>query len=541
MGSEPLIVDASEVTSWRERAQRAEERAQRAEARIEELVEQVAVLSRMLFGRSSEKAPAGGGGLEGLDEAGGQVGDGAGAQSARPKRGQRPGGAGHGRRDYSHLVSREQIHDVPSDQRVCPGCGQVFEGLGSECSEQIDWQVTITRIVHRRLRYRRRCECPVSISPRTVIAPVAANPIRKGRFTHGFLARLLYQKYVLGLPVHRIVKALAAEGLDVAEGTLSGALKALAVLVKPLEEAIVVRNAAATHVHADETSWRVYEKTEGKDGHRWWLWVFIAEDTVVFRMDPTRSTSVLETHFGINRDDALLPEGRRLILSSDFFTAYQCLAKVEGVDPLWCWAHIRRYFIRAGDGDEQLRYWRDQWVARIADLYLAHRAMAAASPGTEEYTQAQTAFEDALNVIDTVRRQEMQSPGLRPAGKKVLATLDREWDGLVRHRDFPDLDLDNNQSERALRGPVVGRKNYYGSHAEWSAHLAASIWTITATAERNHHEPLTYLNDYLNACALNDGKPPEGEALERFLPWNRNPDDGTGSRDDNPPDLTNTS
>jgi transposase len=548
VGSEPLIVDDTEVVSWRERAERAEARAERAEerlaaaeARIEELVEQVAVLSRMLFGRSSEKTPAGGGGLDGPGEADQQGDTGGGAENARPKRGQRPGSTGHGRRDYSQLASREQIHDVPSDQRVCPGCGRVFEPLGSECSDQIDWQVTITRIVHRRMRYRRRCECPVSISRRTVIAAPAPNPIPKGLFTAGFLARLLYQKYVLGLPVHRIVKALAADGLDVAEGTLSGALKALAVLVKPLEAAIAVRNAAAGHVHADETSWRVYEKIEGKDGHRWWLWVFIADDTVVFRMDPTRSTSVLETHFGINRDDTKLPEGRRLILSTDFFTAYQCLAKVEGVDPLWCWAHIRRYFIRAGDGDAQLRYWRDQWVARIADLYLAHRAMAAASPGTEEYTQAQTAFEDTLSVIDTVRRQEMLSPGLRPAAKKVLATLDREWDGLVRHRDFPDLDLDNNQSERALRGPVVGRKNYYGSHAEWSAHLAAAIWTITATAERNHHEPLTYLNDYLNACALNNGKPPEGEALQRFLPWNRDPDDDTGSRDDNPPDITNTS
>jgi len=97
-----------------------------------------------------------------------------------------------------------------------------------------------------------------------VIAPVAANPIAKGLFTAAFLARLLYYKYVLGLPVHRIVKALAAEGLDVAEGTLAGSLRALAGLLRPLEEAIVARNAAAGHLHADETSWRGYARTEGK-------------------------------------------------------------------------------------------------------------------------------------------------------------------------------------------------------------------------------------------------------------------------------------
>lgn len=548
--SAPTVSRSSSETEaevfWRERALRAEaenvlltERLAAAEARLVELAEQVAVLSRMLFGRSSEKT-ATGAGPDPLDD-GTQTspvgGDNAAGAGEALKRGQRPGSKGHGRRDYSHLDTREEIHDLPVGERTCGCCGRAFQVLGSECSEQIDWQVTITRIVHRRLRYRRACEC---LGPRTLIAPPAANPISKGRFTAGFLARLLYQKYLLGQPVHRIVKALAADGLQVAEGTLAGALKALAGHLEPLSEAITARNGAAGHVHADETSWRVYEKIEGKDGHRWWLWVFISDDTVVFRMDPTRSTAVLETHFGITKGQAALPEGRRLVLSTDFFSAYQCLARIEGVDPLWCWAHIRRYFIRAGDGDPQLRYWRDQWVSRIGDLYLAHRAMAATTPGTGEYNEAHTAFEDALTVIDTVRQQEMLSPGLRPAAKKVLATLDHEWEGLVRHRDFPDLDLDNNKSERALRGPVVGRKNYYGSHAEWSAHLAASVWTITATAERNHIEPLTYLTDYLNACAANGGKPLQSEALQRFLPWNQDPDQATGSRDHDPPDITNT-
>ena len=539
MGPEPLVVDVTEATSWRERAERAEQRAERAEARVEELIEQVAVLSRMLFGRSSEKASAGG-----LDEAAGQAGDssdradggggGTDGEGDRPKRGQRPGSKGHGRRDYSHLDSREEIHDVPADQRVCADCGVEFTALGSEGSEQIDWQVRLTRIVHRRLRYRRACTCP---GARTVTAPPAANPIPKGRFTAAFCARLLYLKFVLGMPVTRIVKMLAAEGLAVSEGTLAGVLKALAVLLEPVETAIVARNAAATQVHADETTWRVYEHVEDSTGHKWWLWVFIAEDTVVFRMDPTRSNSVVDTHFGIteaDREAGALPDGRRLVVSSDFFVVYQSLARLDGVEALWCWAHIRRYFIRAGDAHTYLRPWRDKWVARIADLYVAHKAMAAAVPGTGEHAKASTAFEAALAVIDTVRQEQRAGPALHPAAAKVLATLDREWDGLARHRDFPDLALDNNESERALRTPVVGRKNYYGSHAEWSAHLAARVWTITATAERHGLEPLTYLTDYLTACARSGGKPLNGQALDRFLPWLPGP---TGSRDHDPPTI----
>lgn len=258
-------IDDADVAYWRARAEAAEARVEQLAARVEELSEQVAVLSRMLFGQSSEKQDPGrppGGGDGGADRR-----DADGGTGAQRKRGQRPGSKGHGRRDYSHLDTREEIHDVPGADRVCTGCGTAFEALGTEDSEQIDWQVTITRIVHRRRRYRRRCACP---GPRTVIAAVPAKPVPKGRFTAGFLARLLWHRYVLGLPLHRIAVLLAAEGLDVAEGTLSGALKAVHDLLAPLEAAIAARNAAASHVHADETTWRVFEQIEGTGGTRWW-------------------------------------------------------------------------------------------------------------------------------------------------------------------------------------------------------------------------------------------------------------------------------
>jgi transposase len=540
-----LIEDHADVAHWRARAEVAEARVAALETanaelraanaelsvRVAELSEQVAVLSRMLFGDSSEKKGTGRPG-------GGAVPDSADGEGDRDQprgKGQRRGSAGHGRRDYAHLETREEIHDVPAGQRCCRGCGAAFEFLDYEAAEQIDWQVRITRIVHRRRRYRRRCDCPGQ--PRTVIAPVPGRPIAKGRFTPAFLARLLFEKYVLGRPLHRIARALSADGFDVAEGTLSGALKAVAALLVPLEAAIAARNAAASHVHCDETSWRVFERVEGKDGHRWWLWVAVAEDTCVFIMDPTRSAAVLEAHLGIDRAAGSLEAGRRLLVSSDFYSVYQSIGRVEGVDPLWCWAHIRRYFIRAGDAHLQLRFWRDQWVERIAALYVAHRDLAVAEVATAGHTAARQAFEQALAEMDLARTEQSKIYSLHPAARKVLDTLAREWDGLVRHRDFPDLDLDNNRAERALRTPVVGRKNYYGSQAEWAAHLAARVWTITATAERNDREPLAYLTGYLTACADAGGAPPDDATLETFLPWRKAPGDTAGSRDDDPPDL----
>jgi transposase len=182
---------------------------------------------------------------------------------------------------------------------------------------------------------------------------------------------------------------------------------------------------------------------------------------------------------------------------------------------------------------------RDRWVERIALLYLAHRDLAATEPGTDLHRHAAQDFDHALADIDTARHQQAAFHSLHPTARKVLATLDHEWDGLARHRDFPDIALDNNTAERALRTPVVGRKNYYGAHAEWAAHLAARVWTITATAERNHREPLAFLTAYLNACAEAEGRPPHGKALEQFFAWLPISRDTTENRDPDsavPPD-----
>ncbi|MFF3159927.1 hypothetical protein [Streptomyces sp. NPDC057910] len=66
---------------------------------------------------------------------------------------------------------------------------------------------------------------------------------------------------------------------------------------------------------------------------------------------------------------------------------------------------------------------------------------------------------------------------------------------------------------------MVGRKNYYGSHAIWAAEPAACVWTITATAHKAGINAQTYLTEYLEACARSGGKAPEGAAMDIFLPW----------------------
>ena len=78
----------------------------------------------------------------------------------------------------------------------------------------------------------------------------------------------------------------------------------------------------------------------------------------------------------------------------------------------------------------------------------------------------------------------------------------------VQISNSPNWPWDNNTSERALRGPVVGRKNYYGSGSVVSAQLASRVFTITATATRAGLNPLSYLRADPDERAGGRGAPP---------------------------------
>ena len=511
------------------RAENAEQAAELGKLRAD-----LAVLQRMVFGRASERSrpePPGGAG----DAAGGQ---GAGTGTGR-KRGP---GARAGRRDYSHLPRFEVFWDFPGGGYCCPECGEPFTPLGDHWSgEQLDWQVIVRLAAHCRRRYRRACDCRV---PATVTAPGPPKAVGKGLFTNAFIAMLLVERFTAGRSQNSLVKGLARQGADISPATLAGTCAQAGALLAPVAEAVTERSRGSWHLHADETTWRVFAPRDGSGPAKWWLWVFLGPDTVCFVMDPTRSGAVLARHAGIDEDTGQLAADqdggpRRLVISSDFYAVYQSAGKkADGLVNLYCWAHIRRYFVRAGDADPaRLTYWTAAWLERIKGLYAAHEELTAAwngaaAPAPRDKTaaaarldDAQAAWNAALTTIDQTRKKQMAAPGLAEPAKKALATLDREWDGLAAHRDYPMIGLDNNAAERMIRGPVVSRKNAGGSRNGDTARNAAVIWTVTATAQMAGLNLLTWLTAYLDECGRNGGKPLAGPDLDRFLPWNASPDD----------------
>jgi transposase len=373
--------------------------------------------------------------------------------------------------------------------------------------------------------------------PATVTAPGPPEAVGKGRFTNGFTAMLLTERFAAGRSMNSLVTGLARQGAEISPATLAGTCAQAGRLLAPLADAIAERNRDSWLLHADETTWRVFCPGDGDGPAKFWLWVFIGPDTVCFVMDPSRSGAVLARHAGIDEETGqLLPDAdggpRRLVVSSGFYAVYQSAGrKAGGLVNLFCWSHLRRYFVRAGDANpEQLRRWPDAWLDRIRDLYAAHDELmaawqeAAVPPAQGEHAsavrleKAHGAWGAAIGVIDETRKERAKGPGLAGPAKKALATLDRGWDGLIAHRDYPMAGLDNNLAERTIRGPVVTRKNAGGSHNPDTARTAASFWTVTATAQMAGLNIITYLTAYLDECGRHGGKPLSGEILSRFLP-----------------------
>jgi len=507
-------------------------------AQLAEANETIAVLQRIVFGRSSEKS-----GLA-PDGSDGDAGDGDGGtpDSGKKKQVKRGPGGRSGRRDYSGLPRFEVFWDFPGGGYCCPECGEPFTLLGDHWSgEQLDWQVIIRLVANCQRRYKRTCECE---GPATVTAPGPPKAIGKGLFTNGFIAMLLVERFEAGRSANSLVTGLARQGAEISPATLAGTVAQAGRLLAPVEAAIAERNRDSWHLHADETTWRVFCPDGGNGPVKFWLWVFLGPDTVCFVMDPARSGEVLARHAGLDKKTGqLLPHEdggpRRLVLSTDFYRVYESAGnKADGLVNLYCLAHVRRHFVRAGDANpEQLRFWTEKWLDRFRDLYRAHdELMAAWQDGTEpargqekaaadRLEKAHGAWDAAIGVIDADRKKQAQAPGLQEPAKKALATLDREWDGIIAHRDYPMISIDNNIAERAIRGPVVIRKNAGGSHNGDTARNAALFFTVTATVKMAGLNTITWLIAYLDECGRSGGKPLTGKDLERFLPWTASPED----------------
>ena len=457
---------------------------------IEKKDAQIGSLQKKLFAASTEVTPP----AEPIEDS---------WEAAPPKRprGKQPGTKGFGRKIRSELPVENVVHDLLTNEKRCSQCGCQRELMPfTEDSEEIHFSYKLVRIRHQRLKYKSKCHCKNESAIQTAAAPDKLIP--KGMFSTEFWTHVLLEKFSLQRPLSRICMSLGLQGLKVSEGTLSSGLKHLTKLFAPLYNSIRHQSRTATHWQMDETHWRVFTDLMGKSNHKWWLWVVETADATVFTLDPSRSSNVPLKHL------AKIENG---ILTCDRYSAYQPLTE-QGILLSYCWAHVRRDFIKLQDGYSSLKTFATKWIKRIDDLFHYNK----------QRSYSATAELEVRGICELMERDAkrlLKRKDTHEEAHAVLVSLLKHWNGLTLFLTHPSLPLDNNASERALRNPVVGRKNYYGSRSIWSGSLASMLFSIFSTLAKHKVDPYRYLLGYLNACAKNKGRPPTD--ISPFLPWKK--------------------
>ncbi len=483
---------------YKSQHERARAREELLKQEIQQLNARIRYLEQKLYGRKSEKSSASEKNTSSSSS----------ADPCKRKRGQQPGSPGHGRRDYSHLRLEEEIYEL--DDAVCPKCScPLYDDplLGTEDSEIIEIEVKAYRRKIQRKKYKKACQCDGV--PGIITAPGPAKLIPKGTLGISVWGHLLLEKYLYQRPINRLLESFKDIEYDVPAGTIGGGLKKLPPLFEPVLQEIIKKNQTERHLHADETRWQVFELIEGKKTYRWYMWVFVSKQTVVYILDPSRATSVIEKHLDVVSV---------LILSVDRYSSYKSFAKDrERVILAFCWTHVRRDFLTSAKGYDELHVWGMAWVESIGNIFHLNNLRLKHEIDSPEFARADQVLRQALDRMEQQFESELTEENIHPEKAKRLNSIKDHWEGLQVFVDHPWIPMDNSEAERRMYTVALGRKNYYGSGSVWSGHFTASLFSIFQTLKLWKINPRKWLTQYLQACAENRGQSPPD--LTCFLPW----------------------
>ena len=296
-------------------------------------------------------------------------------------------------------------------------------------------------------------------------------------------------------------------------------------LVQPLINLLRDRLLESAYLRMDETTVQVLKEPGKTAQSTSYLWVQQSGErehpVVLYDYAPSRAGAVPVALLG-SFDGYLQTDG---------YAGYHAVIAANGITPLYCFAHARRYFIEAlkalGLNPNKLPPKPPDKACRplqalgfIRHLYAIEHRIREASPA--ERLAARQA--DSVPVLNDLHAWLMEIlpkvvPG-SPLGK-ALAYLDRHWAGLIRYCDDGRLEIDNNRCENAIRPFVMGRKNWLFSDTVKGANSSANLYSLIETAKANALEPYAYLRRVFTslpaATTVAD--------IEALLPWAQQPTD----------------
>ncbi len=393
---------------------------------------------------------------------------------------------GHGPRSQPGLKERDVTYELPADERTCPCCGTERQPMGEAVEESKLVTVTV-RAFERQIVKRRKytCACPNVIT----VAPGPVRLQKGGLYSLTFAVEVAVAKYAHALPLERQAQIMRHEGLLIDAQTLWDQLDKLADLLAPTRDAIKAAILACPMIHCDETRWPFLDGGKLKENKTWQAWGLVSPELVAFSILDSRSKEAARTLLGTYNG----------IVMADAYTVYTSLAaEAKTFAVANCWAHARRKFVEC---EKNAPVEAAHAIAAIDALFAIERKATPETLANLRDTESRQIVDDLFAWAKATQPAVLPRSGIGQA----LAYLVNQEAGLRRFLDDPRIPLSNNAAERALRGLVLGRKNFYGSRSRRGTEVAAIMYTLMECAKLAGISPKAYVMAVATAALQHPG------------------------------------
>ncbi len=380
------------------------------------------------------------------------------------------------------------------------------EGLAPDAFEVIGYKNSY-RLAQRPgstvvLNYRRPV-IKIKATQAIVSPSVPVGVIEGSRADVSFVAGLLIDKFAYHLPFYRQHQRLADGGITVSRPWLTQIGQQGIALLEPIYGAQFGSIRTSRVKAMDETPIKAGRAGPGKLKAGYFWPVYGELDEVCFPFFESRRIEHVEQALG------LTPVERGVLLT-DGYTAYEHYTKKTGLTHAQCWAHTRRKLFEAKDVEPTAAA---RGLDFIGGLYAVEerirtQKLSAARKLDYRLMHAKPIVEQFFAWID----QQFEAQGLLPSNPmtKALAYARERRFGLEVYLTDPDVPIDTNSLERALRAIPMGRKNWMFCWTELGAKHVGIMQSLIVTCRLHQIDPYDYLVDVLQRV----GQHPAGRVHE---------------------------
>ncbi len=462
-----------------------------AEQRQQALQHQVELLTRRLFGPTSEKFHPDQLLLDGVLIAGLDQGEVASATppavtEVQPHQRQVPG---HGRSELpAHLERVEVLVDLAPAEKVCAVTGAPLVVIGTERTEKLAY--TPERL-YVKVFVRPKYASPTQVNGSSVsglkMAPLPLWPIAKCKADPSLLAAVAVAKFVDHQPLYRQLQITRRQDVELARQTVDGWLLQLAdAPLAGLYTTLKTEALASDVLFTDDTPVPLLVPGLGKTrSARLWAYRTGAGPPLVvydFSVDrrKQRPLDFLGAYHGA--------------IHADAYSGYDELFRQPGVLEIGCWAHARRKFDEAVSAAPREA---TEMLAGIRRLYQVEAQAKEWEPSARAALRQQACPPILAGLFARAEALQVTTLPKSPLAQALTYLLNQR-EVLQRYLTDGRLRPDNNLAENILRPLAIGRKNWLFIGGERGGRAAALFFSLLQTCLLNHVNPATYLEDVLN-------------------------------------------